>query len=68
MNKSISYIGLFFLLTANLGIGLPVLVADYIPKNVKAFLHAENGIVGMVRDIGPVGIQSMSRTLRNSII
>lgn len=32
---------------ANLGIGLPVLTANYIPKSVNILLQAENGILGM---------------------
>lgn len=32
---------------ANLGIGLPMLVADFIPKDVRVFLQAENGILGL---------------------
>ena len=31
----------------NLGIGLPVLVANYIPKDIDVIFHSENGIVGM---------------------
>jgi hypothetical protein len=40
---------IFLFIKANLGIGLPMLVADYIPKSVKVFLQAENGILGLVR-------------------
>ena len=31
----------------NLGIGLPSLVANYMPKDVNVFFQAENGVIGM---------------------
>ncbi|RJG06692.1 CoA transferase subunit B [Noviherbaspirillum cavernae] len=31
----------------NLGIGLPTMVANYLPKEREIFLHSENGLLGM---------------------
>jgi acetate CoA/acetoacetate CoA-transferase beta subunit len=32
----------------NLGIGLPTLVAAYVPRHIEVFFQSENGIVGML--------------------
>ena len=31
----------------NLGVGIPVLVANYLDRNKEIFLHSENGILGV---------------------
>lgn len=31
----------------NLGIGIPTLVANYVPKNIEVMLQSENGLLGM---------------------
>jgi acetate CoA/acetoacetate CoA-transferase beta subunit len=30
----------------NLGIGLPTMVANYVPENIEVFLQSENGLIG----------------------
>ena len=39
----------------NLGIGIPTLVANYVPSNVKVFFQSENGLIGT----GPIPEEGM---------
>ena len=39
----------------NLGIGIPTLVANYVPADVKVFFQSENGLIGT----GPIPEQGM---------
>ena len=40
----------------NLGIGIPTLVANYVPKGIDVFFQSENGLIGT----GPVPIDGMA--------
>src|SRR5690349_14574919 len=41
----------------NLGIGIPTLVANYVPANVSVFFQSENGLIGT----GPIPEEGMTR-------
>src|ERR1700689_1846531 len=40
----------------NLGIGIPTLVANYVPPDLKVFFQSENGLIGT----GPIPEQGMA--------
>src|SRR6476646_3646418 len=43
----------------NLGIGIPTLVASYVPANLQVFFQSENGLIGS----GPIPEQGMEHPL-----
>ena len=43
----------------NLGIGIPTLVANYVPPELKVFFQSENGLIGT----GPIPEQGLSHPL-----
>ncbi len=43
----------------NLGIGIPTLVANYLPEDLKVFFQSENGLIGT----GPIPEQGMAHPL-----
>src|SRR5438067_6044797 len=43
----------------NLGIGIPTLVANYVPPSLKVFFQSENGLIGT----GPIPEQGMAHPL-----
>jgi acetate CoA/acetoacetate CoA-transferase beta subunit len=43
----------------NLGIGIPTLVANYVPEGLKVFFQSENGLIGT----GPIPEQGMAHPL-----
>src|SRR3954462_12557389 len=43
----------------NLGIGIPTLVANYVPKGLNVFFQSENGLIGT----GPIPEQGMAHPL-----
>ena len=43
----------------NLGIGIPTLVANYVPEGIKVFFQSENGLIGT----GPIPEQGMAHPM-----
>src|SRR4030095_9269891 len=43
----------------NLGIGIPTLVANYVPSNLKVFFQSENGLIGT----GPIPEEGMAHAM-----
>src|SRR4029077_699304 len=43
----------------NLGIGIPTMVANFVPSEVKVFFQSENGLIGT----GPIPEQGMGHRL-----
>ena len=46
----------------NLGVGIPTLVANYVPDGIHVFFQSENGLIGT----GPVPEQGRCRWLKDS--
>lgn len=46
----------------NLGIGLPTMVANYIPDNIDVYLQSENGLIGL----GPEPKEDVDKNLTNA--
>ncbi|MCY4523355.1 MAG: succinyl-CoA--3-ketoacid-CoA transferase, partial [Halobacteriovoraceae bacterium] len=49
--------------TLNLGIGLPTIIAEYIPKSLDMMIHSENGVLGVS---GRPSKKNLSPTLINA--
>lgn len=54
--------------TVNLGIGLPTLIAEYLPKDKKIIVHSENGVLGvsgrpLEKDVSPTLINAGKETI-----
>ncbi len=43
----------------NLGIGIPTLVANYVPHDIKVYFQSENGLIGT----GPIPEQGMEHPM-----